>query len=43
MQKKVGETEKLNALIEQKLKLTEQDLIDQKSKLQDKDKDLKEL
>lgn len=41
--KKVTEMEKLHALIEQKLHLTEKDLADQKTKLTDKDKDLKEL
>lgn len=41
--KKFTELEKLNALIEQKLTLTEQDLNDHKTKLGEKDKDLKEL
>lgn len=41
--KKFTELEKLNALIEQKLTLTEQDLSDRKNKLTEKDKDLKEL
>ncbi len=35
--------EKLNALIEQKLTLTQQDLNDYKNKLTEKDKDLKEI
>jgi hypothetical protein len=42
-QKKLTEMEKLHALIEQKQTLTEQDLTDQKAKLAEKDKDLKEL
>lgn len=42
-QKKINEMEKLHALIEQKLKLTEQDLTDTKLKLSEKDRDLKEL
>ena len=41
--KKIAETEKISALIEQKLALTEKDLSDQKLKLQEKDKDFKEL
>jgi hypothetical protein len=33
----------LNALIEQKMSLTEKDLTEQKQKLNEKDKELKEL
>jgi len=43
LQKKLGEYEKLNALIEQKLQLTQQDLTEHKNKLAEKDIDLKEL
>ena len=42
-QKKMNELEKVHALIEQKLKLTEQDLSDQKTKIAEKDKEMKEL
>jgi len=43
LQKKLGEYEKLNALIDQKLQLTQQDLTEHKNKLTEKDKDFKEL
>ena len=41
--KKVSEFEKLNALIEQKLTLTEKELEDYKTKYSNKDKDYKEV
>ena len=41
-QKKVAELEKLNALIEQKLTLTERELSEQRAKVAEKDKDFKE-
>ena len=41
-QKKVAELEKLNALVEQKLVLTERELAEQRVKLTEKDKDFKE-
>jgi len=43
LQKKLGEYEKLNALIEQKLQLTQQDLTEHKNKSTEKDKDFKDL
>jgi hypothetical protein len=41
-QKKVAELEKLHALLEQKLTLTERELLDQRAKVAEKDKDFKE-
>lgn len=41
--KKVNEFEKLNALIEQKLQLTEKELLEYKSKYSSKDADYKEI
>lgn len=41
-QKKIAELEKLNALIEQKLTLTERELSEQRAKFAEKDKDFKE-